>query len=94
MFGIIKKQNMTTQNFYKFAVLAAQNRGYQNCDIIVHTICDKNGTKHIIKLWHNDKKKYIESTLQTNPVSAIQAFKDALDFENKTYSKISEGVEI
>jgi hypothetical protein len=85
---------MKTIDFYNFAVMAAKERGYSNPNITVHTLCDSNGIKHICKLWDNDKKKHISSTLQNNPVSAIQAFKDAIDFENKTYSKMSEDVEL
>jgi len=66
---------MKTIDFYNFAVMAAKERGYSNPNITVHTLCDSNGIKHICKLWDNDKKKHISSTLQNNPVSAIQAFK-------------------
>lgn len=85
---------MTTAEFYNLAVLAAKERGYENPNITVHSLCDANGIKHICKLWDSSKKKHIDSTLQNNPVSAIQAFKDAIDFENKTYSKMSEDVEL
>ena len=83
---------MSTEEFYNFAVLAAKDRGYDNPRITVHTICDSRGINHICKLWDSGKNKHIDSTLQSNPVSAIQAFKDAIEYENKTYSQISEGV--
>lgn len=85
---------MTTQDFYNFAILAAKERGYETPNVIVHTLCSSNGINHICRLWDNNKKKHIESKLQNNPVSAIQSFKDALDFENKKYSQIEESIEL
>jgi hypothetical protein len=85
---------MTTQEFYKFAVLVAKERGYENPDVFVHTLCSSSGIKHVCKLWDSNKKKHIQSELQNNPVSALQSFKDAIDFENKTYSQMSEGIEL
>lgn len=91
---MIKKLKMTTQDFYNLAVLAAKDRGYENPSITTHTLCDSKGIKHICKLWDAGKRKHISCDLQNNPVSAIQAFKDAIDFENKTYSKMEEGLDI
>ena len=85
---------MTTQDFYNFAILAAKERGYETPNVIVHTLCSSNGIKHICSLWDCNKKRHIESGLQNNPVSAIQAFKDALDFQNKKYSQTSEDIEL
>jgi hypothetical protein len=85
---------MTTEEFYNLAVLAAKERGYENPKITVHTMCDSVGINHICKLWDLVKRKHISSDLQKNPVSAIQNFKDAIDFENKTYSKMEEGLDI
>lgn len=82
---------MTTQEFYNLAVMAAKEKGYENPIVTVHTLCDKSGINHICKLW--DGNKYIDSKLQKNPVSAIMAFKDAIDFHLKTYSNLEEGVE-
>jgi len=85
---------MTTIEFYNFAVIAAKNKGYENPDISVITICNKSGVQHVCKLWDNEKKKHIESKLHKNPVASLQAFKDAIEFENKTYSELSEGLEL
>lgn len=85
---------MTTTEFYNFAVIAAKKRGYKNPNITVHTICTSNGIKHICKLWDNVKRKHIDSALQNNPVSALQAFKDAMDSENKTYDQTPGDVEL
>lgn len=85
---------MTTKEFYNLAILAAEERGYADTNITVHTICTSSGIANICKLWDYEKKKHISSAIQSNPVSAIQAFKDAIDFENKRYSEIQEGVEL
>ena len=87
-------KTMTTTEFYNFAILAAKERGYTNPDITVHTICTSSGIANICKLWDHEKKKHISSAIQSNPVSAIQAFKDAIEFENKRYSEIQEDVEL
>lgn len=85
---------MTLTDFYNYAVLAAQEYGYKKPDIKVIIIYDNLGINHICKLWDKDKKIHIASTIQNNPISAIKAFRDALDYENKTYSKLSEDVDI
>lgn len=85
---------MKTTEFYNFAVIAAKKRGYENPNVTVHTICTSNGISHICKLWDNSKKKHISSNLQNNPIAALQAFKDAIDFENKTYDQTAGDVEL
>ncbi len=85
---------MNTTEFYNFAIIAAKERGYDKPNI--NTISGNyNGIiRHSCQMWINDKRKHIYSGLHDNPVSAIQAFKDAIDFFNKTYSKIVEDVEL
>lgn len=85
---------MTTTEFYNFAVLAAQERGFKEPNIVTMSGCYNGLIKHSCQLWLNDKRKHINSGLHYNPVAAIQAFKDAIDFENKTYSNVCEDVEL
>jgi hypothetical protein len=85
---------MTTTDFYNFAVLAAQDRGFENPNITTMSSCFQGAVKHSCQIWLNDKRKHVNSGLRENPLSAIQAFKDALEFENNTYSKASEDIEL
>lgn len=85
---------MNTTDFYNFAVLAAKERGYEKPNIVTLSGNYQGNIKHSCQLWIYEKRKHIDSGLHENPVSAIQAFKDAIDFENKTYSKMSEDVEL
>lgn len=85
---------MTTTQFYNFAIMAAKDRGFEKPSIVTISGCYQGTLKHCCQLWINEKLKHINSGLHANPASAIQAFKDALDFENKTYSKMSEDVEL
>jgi len=85
---------MTTQEFYNFAVIAATNRGYANPRITTVSGCYDGQIKHSCQLWIYEKRKFVNSGLHSNPVSALQAFKDALDFENLTYSKETENIEL
>ena len=85
---------MSTQEFYNFAVLAAKERGFKKPNIVTISGCFQGILKHSCQLWIYDKRKHINSGLHGNPVSALQAFKDAIEYENKTYSTISEDVNI
>lgn len=85
---------MNTTDFYNFAVLAAKERGFENPNIVTMSGNYQGTIKHSCQLWINEKRKHINSGLHHNPVAAIRAFKDAIDFENKTYSKMSEDVEL
>jgi hypothetical protein len=85
---------MTTTDFYNFAVLAAKERGVEKPNIVTMSGCYQGTLKHSCQLWIYEKTKNVYSGLHENPVSAIQAFKDAIEFESKTYSKMSEDVEL
>jgi hypothetical protein len=85
---------MTITEFYNFAVLAAKERGYEKPNIATVSGCYQGILKHSCQLWIYEKLKHINSGLHENPISAIQAFKDAIEFESKTYSKISEDMEL
>ena len=85
---------MTTTEFYNFAVIAAKKRGFEKPDIVTMSGCFQGTLKHSCQLWIYEKRKHINSGLHENPVSALQAFKDAIEFETKTYSKMSEDVEL
>lgn len=85
---------MTTQEFYNFALIAAKNRGYENPKIVTMSGCYEGNIKHSCQLFILEKRKFVNSGLHPNPVSALQAFKDALDFENLTYSKETENIEL
>lgn len=85
---------MTTTEFYNFSILAAKERGFKTPNIVTISGNYQGNIKHSCQLWIYEKRKHINSGLHENPISAIQAFKDAMDFENKTYSKMSEDVEL
>ena len=85
---------MTTTEFYDLAVLAAKERGFEKPSIVTMSGCYQGTLKHSCQLWIYEKRKHICSGLHENPVSAIRAFKDAIEFESKTYSKMSEDVEL
>jgi hypothetical protein len=85
---------MTTTDFYNFAVLAAKERGFAKPSIVTMSGNFQGTIKHSCQLWIYEKRKHINSGLHDNPISAIQAFKDAIEFEGKTYSKMSEDVEL
>jgi hypothetical protein len=85
---------MTTTDFYNFAVLAAKERGFEKPNITTISGCYCGTLKHSCQLWIYAKRKHIYSGLHENPVSAIQAFKNAIEFESKTYSNMSEDVEL
>lgn len=69
---------MTTQEFYNFAVIAAKNIGYEEPKITTISGCFEGVIKHSCQLYIYKKRKFINSGLYPNPVSALQAFKDAL----------------
>ena len=83
---------MTTTDFYNFAVLAAKERGFENPNVTTISGVYSGKILHSCQLWNTQKRKHISGGQHDNPVAAIQAFKDALDFDAKTYSKISEDV--
>lgn len=85
---------MTTQEFYHFAVIAAKNRGYDKPRITTMSGCYEGNIKHSCQLYIYEKSKFVNSGLHSNPHSALQAFEDALDFENLTYSKETENIEL
>lgn len=87
---------MTANDFYNFAVIAAKQRGYENPSVTIVVICTspQDGLNYVCKLWDRKKSKHIESKFHKNPLAALQSFKDAIDFENKTYSDISEDIEL
>lgn len=85
---------MTTTDFYNFALLAAKERGFEKPNIVTMSCCFQGTLKHSCQLWIPEKREHINSGLHENPVSAIQSFKDAIEFKNKTYSKISEDLEL
>ena len=85
---------MTTTEFYNFALIAAKERGFEKPHIVTTSGCYHGTLKHSCQLWISEKRKHINSGLHENPVSALQAFKDAIEFETKTYSKMSEDVEL
>ena len=84
---------MNTIEFYKFAVEAAKNRGYEKPSVTTISGCYNGDVKHSCQLWDNEKHKHINSGLHGNPVAAIQAFKDAIEFHNKTYADYVQAVE-
>ncbi len=85
---------MNTTDFYNLAIIAAKERGYEKPNVTTISGNYNGKINHICKLWDGIKRKHIDSGLHDNPVAAIIAFKDAIDFENKTYSKIVEDVDL
>jgi len=85
---------MTTTEFYNLACQAAKERGFESPNITTQSGCYTGSIKHSCQLWIYNKRKFIYSGLHDNPVAAIMAFKDAIDFENKSYSNLIEDTEI
>lgn len=85
---------MNTIEFYHFAVDAAKSRGYNQPHVTTLSGCYSGEVKHSCQLWDNDKLKHINSGLHNNPVAAIQAFKDAIDFHNKTYANYTQSSDL
>ena len=85
---------MTTIEFYNFALIAAESKGYKNPNITTMSCCFQGEIRHTCQLWDNKKGKNIHSGQHMNPLSALEAFKDALEYEGKTYSTISAGVDL
>ena len=85
---------MTTQQFYDFAVEAAKNRGYKEPSVTTISGCYNGRIHHSVVMYDAVKRKNINSGLQANPVAAIQAFKDEIEFSQKTYSNEQESIEI
>lgn len=85
---------MTLTDFYNFTILAARERGFKNPKINIVSGIFNGEIKHSCQLWVSEKSKFVDSGLRDNPVSAIQSFKDAIEFYNKTYSKMSEDIEL
>ena len=85
---------MNTTEFYNFAVLAATERGYEKPSITTHAMCRDGNMYYICSLWLGIKHKHIESGQHNNPIAAIQAFKDAIDYEKLTYSKQQEDMDL
>jgi hypothetical protein len=85
---------MTTTEFYNFAVMAAKARGFENPNIVTMSGCYQGALKHSCQLWIYEKRKHLTSGLHDNPISAIQAFKDAIEFDGRTYSEMGEDVEL
>ena len=83
---------MTTLEFYNFAVLAATERGFEKPSITTHAMCMQGNMHYSCSLWVSNKHKHIESKQHNNPIAAIQAFKDAIDFEKLTYSTTQEEI--
>ena len=56
--------------------------------------CFEGVIKHSCQLYNYKKRKFINNGLHPNPVSALQAFKNALEFENLGYSTETENIEL
>lgn len=85
---------MTTQEFYNLAVMAAKEKGIEKPNISTISGCYNGAIKHSCQVFIAAKRKHIYSGLHNNPVSAILAFKDAIEFEFKEYSTMQEDIEI
>ena len=83
---------MTLLDFYKYACLAAKHRGFDlpkkvNVSAMVHG----GEIYYYVSIWMEGNKK-VECRLQRNPVSAIRAFKNAINFYKHEYSKQVEDI--
>ena len=85
---------MTTIEFYQHAVEAAKTFGYENPSIVTTSGCYEGIIHHTCQLWDSSKKEFISSGLHGNPVAVIQAFKDALEFNQKSYADYKQDIEI
>jgi len=85
---------MNTIEFYHFAVDVAKNRGFETPSITTLSGCYNGEVKHSCQVWDNARLKHINSGLHNNPVAAIQAFKDAIEFHNKSYADYTQSTDI
>lgn len=85
---------MTAKEFYNAAVKIAEERGFTTPDIITGSSCMKGTLWHYCKLWISEKRKYVDGSHQNSPSEALKAFADAIDYENKTYDKTQEDIDI
>lgn len=85
---------MTTSEFYKYAVLAAEERGFKNPKVTTISGTYEGDLLHSCALWNPKKKTFISSGMRNNPIAAISAFKDAIDFDAKEYSAYVEDVDL
>lgn len=85
---------MNTIEFYQFAVNAAKDRGFKDPSITTMSGCYNGKIQHSCQLWDNTKLKHINSGLHGNPLAAIQAFKDSIEFYNKKYDEYLDTIDV
>ena len=84
---------MNTIEFYELATEVAKNRGYLKPSISTSSTCYNGDIYHSCDLFDHKKDKLIRSGLHKNPIASIEAFKDAIDYNNKTYDDYIESIE-
>jgi len=84
---------MTLLDFYKIACLTAKHRGFDTPRLInVYAFIYGGDLVYGITIYINGE--CIKGKQQKNPVSAIRAFKNALNFYKHKYSKQAEYIEL
>lgn len=83
---------MTLKMFHDFGILAAKERGYDTDNINAFAINLGGKQSYSLECWTG--KETIRGGNFNNPAAAVQAFKDALDYQSKTYSQITEDIEL
>ena len=85
---------MTTTEFYRSAVQIAEEAGFEKPSVTTISGAYHGVIQHSCQLWINERFKRVTSGMQNNPNAALQAFKDAIEFENKEYSKEISDIEL
>lgn len=85
---------MNIQEFYDTAVLTAKELGIEKPNVTTISGCFDGTIRHSVQIWMSEKRKHLYSELHNNPNSAIQSFKDVLEFSLKEYSKKTELIEV
>jgi hypothetical protein len=84
---------MNTQDFYDKAIDIAKEFGIEKPNVTTSSGCYNGSIKHSCSIYIHDKRIIISSELHNNPVSALLAFKDAIEFKFKEYNQETKSIE-
>jgi hypothetical protein len=84
---------MNLLDFYKIACLTAKHRGFDiPAQINVYAFINGGDLYYEVNIYINGER--IKGKQQKNPVAAIRAFKNALNFHKHQYNKQYEYIEL
>ncbi len=78
---------MTIKEFNDLAVQIAEDRGFLGKDVIVFAFSQESVFRYSSDVWCRKQNKTVRSKSFPHPVTALTAFRDAIDFHQKEYDK-------